>query len=59
MLLIKLPKNFKFFDSVKENNKPEKQKVCSTIGNIRYFYFVDKYGIQWECEQGHTDISNN
>ena len=53
------PDQFKFYDPEKEADTKAKQKVCDIIGNIRYFYFIDKYGIQWECEQGHTDIGNN
>ena len=26
--------------------------VCNTVSNIRYFYFLDKYDVQWEFEQG-------
>jgi len=33
-----------------------KNEVVDVIGGIRYFYFIDKYGIQWEFEEGHTDI---
>ena len=53
------PSEFYFFDDKLENNEEEKKKVCSTIRNIRYFYFVDKYGVQWELEQGHDDIDSN
>lgn len=53
------PEQFRFYDPEKESDQDAKQNVCGIIGQIRYFYFVDKYGIQWECEQGHTDISNH
>lgn len=52
------PDQFKFYDAQKEADAKAKQEVCDIIGSIRYFYFIDKYGIQWECEQGHTDIGN-
>ncbi|MEK6731675.1 MAG: VOC family protein [Pseudomonadota bacterium] len=52
------PSEFYFYDESLENNTEEKQKVCDIIGNIRYFYFIDKYGIQWEFEQGHDDIGS-
>lgn len=52
------PEQFRFYDDHKEQDAAGKQKVCDMIGNIRYFYFIDKYGVQWECEQGHTDIGN-
>jgi maltose O-acetyltransferase len=50
------PSEFQFIDIETENNKDAKEKVCKIVSNIRYFYFIDKYGIQWEFEQGHTDI---
>ena len=36
-----------------------KQEVYDIIGGIWCFYFIDKFGIQWECEEGHTDIGND
>ena len=47
---------FYFFDKEKENNNILKQETCKIIGSIKYFYFVDRYGIQWELEQGHSDL---
>jgi len=47
---------FYFYDSELENNKNKKLEVCGVIGSIKYFYFLDKYGIQWELEQGHDEI---
>jgi maltose O-acetyltransferase len=47
---------FRFYDAALEANEPEKAKVCRIVGNIRYFYFIDPNGVQWEFEQGHTDI---
>ncbi len=52
------PNEFYFYDPDLENNAQEKQKICDIIGNIRYFYFIDKYGIQWEFEHGHDDIGH-
>ncbi|PIQ43834.1 MAG: bleomycin resistance protein [Gammaproteobacteria bacterium CG11_big_fil_rev_8_21_14_0_20_46_22] len=52
------PDEFKFYDEQKENSVREKQAVCDIIGGIRYFYFIDQYGIQWECEEGHSDIGD-
>lgn len=40
------------------DNIAEKQKICKIIGGIRYFYFLDKYGLQWEFECGHDDIGH-
>ncbi len=50
------PDDFRFFDNTIEANRQEKHKVCHIISKIRYFYFIDKYNIQWEFEQGHDDI---
>ena len=49
-------KDFFFYDEAVEQDSNEKNNVCDIIAGIRYFYFIDKYGIQWEFEQGHTDI---
>ena len=45
------PSDFYFFDE-------GKKKVADILGNTKYFYFIDKYGLQWEFEQGHTDIGD-
>ncbi|MGL4487782.1 MAG: VOC family protein [Yersinia sp. (in: enterobacteria)] len=49
---------FFFFDKKTEDNKEEKEKVCKIVGQIKYFYFIDKHGIQWELEEGHSDIGS-
>jgi maltose O-acetyltransferase len=43
-----------------ENIDIEKAKatIVRTIGDTHYCYFIDKYGVQWELEQGHTDIGD-
>ncbi|WP_235950152.1 VOC family protein [Candidatus Regiella insecticola] len=51
--------NFIFFDEEYEKDKNLKEKTCKIVGNIKYFYFIDKYGIQWEFEEGHNDIGND
>ena len=48
--------DFYFFNPEHESNSQMKDEVVEVIGGIRYFYFIDKYGIQWEFEEGHTDI---
>jgi maltose O-acetyltransferase len=53
------PSEFIFFDDKFESDPAQKDKVCEIVGNIRYFYIVDKYGIQWELEAGHTDIGSD
>lgn len=50
---------FMFFDEALENNEAEKENVVKIISNTKYFYFIDKYGVQWEFEQGHTDVGND
>ena len=50
------PDEFRFFDPSKEADANEKEAVCRIIGSIRYFYFLDPYGVQWEFEQGHSDM---
>jgi methylmalonyl-CoA/ethylmalonyl-CoA epimerase len=49
---------FTFFDKKLEEDPAEKKKVRDIVGNIRFFYIVDKYGIQWELEEGHSDIGS-
>ncbi len=52
------PSEFRFFDPEKENDAAAKQSAADILGNTKYFYFIDKYGLQWEFEQGHTDIGD-
>ena len=51
--------DFIFFDKKLEADPAEKEKVRDIIGKIRFFYIVDKYGIQWELEEGHSDIGSD
>ena len=53
-----LPSDFYYFDEAKEKDAQGKQKAADILGNTKYFYFIDKYGLQWEFEQGHTDIGD-
>ncbi|MGJ3494874.1 putative lyase [Piscirickettsia salmonis] len=41
-------------DSQKENNLAEKSKICDAVTHIKYFYFLDPYGVQWELEQAEA-----
>ena len=50
---------FRLYDAALEANEQEKAKVCGIVGKIRYFYFIDPNGVQWEFEQGHTDIGTD
>lgn len=47
---------FYFCDDNLEADEQAKQEVCDIVSSIRYFYFYDKYRVQWEFEQGHHDI---
>ncbi|MEZ5840584.1 MAG: VOC family protein [Hyphomicrobiales bacterium] len=49
---------FQFHDPLLEADAGEKAKVAEIVGRIRYFYFVDPYGVQWEFEQGHDDMGH-
>jgi hypothetical protein len=33
-----------------------KEAICEIVKGIRFFYAVDRYGIEWEFEEGHADI---
>ena len=44
----------KFYDEAMEADINAKLQLCQTIGNTYYFYFIDRYGVQWEFEQGHN-----
>ena len=33
--------------------------MCRIVGSIRFFYFLDPYGVQPEFEQGHPDTDQN
>ena len=50
------PSQIKFFDPEKESNPYIKQEAADILGNTKYFYFVDRYGLQWEYEQEIVDI---
>ena len=51
--------DFNFYDKNLEENELEKKSVCEIIGNIKYLYFVDKYGVQWELQQGYADADSD
>lgn len=52
------PEDFYYFDPAREADAAAKQAAADILGQIKYFYFIDRYGLQWEFEQGHTDIGN-
>ena len=51
--------DFIFFDEELETDVKAKDNVVAIISNKKYFYFIDKYGVQWEFEEGHTDVGND
>lgn len=51
--------DFMFFDEELENDVKAKDNVVAIISNTKYFYFIDKYGVQWEFEEGHTDVGSD
>ncbi len=52
------PSDFYYFDKAQENDAQAKQTAADILSNTKYFYFIDKYGLQWEFEQGYTDIGD-
>ena len=52
------PSDLRYFDKAKENDPAAKRSGADVLSNTKYFYFIDKYGLQWEFEQGHTDIGD-
>lgn len=52
------PDEVHFFDQDMKEMDERKQQTAKILSEVRYFYFIDKYGLQWEFEQGHTDIGD-
>ena len=52
------PDDFRYLDPAKEADAAAKQAAAQVLSNTKYFYFIDRYGAQWEFEQGHTDIGD-
>lgn len=44
------PSQFTYFDPALENDVTLKQKTAGMVGETSFFYFIDKYGVQWEFE---------
>lgn len=42
---------FKFLDDDLENDLKAKQQSAEVSSKISFFYFTDKYGVQWELEE--------
>ena len=41
----------RLFDPQLETNFQAKEQMCELVGRLRFFYFLDPYGVQWEIEQ--------
>lgn len=52
------PSQVHFFDQDLRESDERNIETAKILSGVRYFYFIDKYGLQWEFEQGHTDIGN-
>ncbi len=52
------PEDFYYFDPQKESDTALKEQGARILSEVKYFYFIDRYGLQWEFEQGHTDIGS-
>ena len=48
------PSNFYYFDEAKEKDIVVKQAAVDILGHIKYFYFIDKYGLQGDFEWMHV-----
>ena len=52
------PSEVHFFDQDLRETDERNVQTAKILSEVRYFYFIDKYGLQWEFEQGHTDIGD-
>lgn len=52
------PSDVRFFDQTPGETDARNVETANILGQVRYFYFIDRYGLQWEFEQGHTDIGD-
>ena len=52
------PWEVRFFDQRPGETDGRNAETARILGQVRYFYFIDRYGLQWEFEQGHTDIGD-
>ncbi len=41
---------FDFFDEALEQDATKKQNIADLVAETSFFYFIDKYGVQWEFE---------
>lgn len=52
------PSEVHFFDQDLRESDERNVQTAKILSQVRYFYFIDKYGLQWEFEQGHSDIGD-
>ena len=52
------PEEVRFFGQGPGEIDGRNVETAKILGQIRYFYFIDRYGLQWEFEEGHTDIGD-
>ena len=52
------PSEVRFFDQDLRETDERNVRTAKILSSVRYFYFLDKYGLQWEFEQGHSDIGD-
>ena len=52
------PAEVHFFDQDMRESDTRNVQTAQILSNVQYFYFIDKYRLQWEFEQGHTDIGD-
>ena len=52
------PSEVHFFDQDLRETDQRNVQTAKILSQVRYFYFIDKYGLQWEFEQGHSDIGD-
>ena len=52
------PTEVHFFDQDIRESDERNVRTAEILSEVRYFYFIDKYGLQWEFEQGHSDIGD-
>ena len=52
------PSAVRFFDQAPGETDGRNVETANILSRVRYFYFIDRYGLQWEFEEGHTDIGD-
>ena len=52
------PSEVHFFDQDLRETDERNVQTAKILSGVKYFYCIDKYGLQWEFEQGHSDIGD-